>query len=80
VGVGAKKKKPRKAYSIAGRPRARGEYKCGRCGFLPKKAKHNCEVENARRAAGLGFSQVDLSEDEEEEEDEEGDDDEMVTA
>jgi len=53
-----KKKKPRKAYSIAGRPRARGEYKCGRCGYLPKKAKHNCEVENAKRAAGLPFSAV----------------------
>lgn len=38
-----KKKKDRKTYSTAGRPRVRGEYKCGKCGFMPKKAKHDCE-------------------------------------
>ena len=37
------KKKDRKTYSTAGRPRVRGEYKCGKCGFMPKKAKHDCE-------------------------------------
>lgn len=65
--IAKKPKKPRKAYSIAGRPRARGEYKCGRCGFLPKKAKHSCEVENARRAQGLAFSPVTEMEDENDE-------------
>jgi rubrerythrin len=32
-------KKDRKAYSTAGRPRIRGQYKCGKCGFAPKKQK-----------------------------------------
>jgi len=41
-GSGEKKKKDRKAYSTAGRPRVRGEYKCGKCGFMPKKTKHDC--------------------------------------
>ena len=43
-----KKKKIRKAYSVAGRPRQRGEYKCGRCGFFPKAAKHSCIEEKAK--------------------------------
>ena len=34
-----KDKKDRKTYSTAGRPRSRGEYKCGKCGFYPKKEK-----------------------------------------
>ena len=41
-------RKDRKAYSTAGRPRVRGEYKCGKCGFMPKKQKHDCAVERAR--------------------------------
>ena len=47
-----KKKKVRKAYSVAGRPRQRGEYKCGRCGFFPKAAKHSCIEEKARMDEG----------------------------
>ena len=47
-GSDVKKKKDRKAYSTAGRPRVRGEYKCGKCGFMPKKTKHNCEHEKAK--------------------------------
>jgi len=58
-----KKKKPRKQYSTAGRPRNRGQYKCGKCGFKPKKAKHDCEAEKIRRAAlkakGLGSDDED---------------------
>lgn len=34
-----KDKKDRKTYSTAGRPRQRGEYKCGKCGYYPKKEK-----------------------------------------
>eukprot|EP00049_Salpingoeca_infusionum_P005194 m.89198 g.89198 ORF g.89198 m.89198 type:complete len:445 (+) comp12884_c0_seq5:262-1596(+) len=30
----------------------RGEYKCGKCGFFPKKAKHDCTLERARRSNG----------------------------
>lgn len=44
-----KTKKDRKTYSTAGRPRVRGEYKCGKCGFMPKKAKHDCEAERSKR-------------------------------
>lgn len=40
-------RKDRKAYSTAGRPRVRGEYKCGKCGFMPKKSKHDCDIERA---------------------------------
>ena len=47
-----KKKKVSKAYSVAGRPRQRGEYKCGRCGFFPKAAKHSCIEEKARMDEG----------------------------
>ncbi len=28
----------------------RGEYRCGKCGFYPKKVKHNCADENIKRA------------------------------
>lgn len=32
----------------------RGEYKCGKCGYFPKKTKHNCDNERVKRtAAGL---------------------------
>lgn len=29
----------------------RGEYRCGKCGYFPKKTKHNCNTERARRQA-----------------------------
>eukprot|EP00038_Savillea_parva_P001948 m.108729 g.108729 ORF g.108729 m.108729 type:complete len:346 (+) comp10669_c1_seq1:36-1073(+) len=45
-----KDKKDRKTYSTAGRPRSRGEYKCGKCGFYPKKEKHDCQKELAKQA------------------------------
>eukprot|EP00035_Acanthoeca_spectabilis_P021294 m.437410 g.437410 ORF g.437410 m.437410 type:complete len:326 (+) comp18111_c0_seq1:85-1062(+) len=45
-----KDKKDRKTYSTAGRPRQRGEYKCGKCGYYPKKEKHDCLKELANRS------------------------------
>jgi len=30
----------------------RGEYKCGKCGFFPKKTKHNCDEEKQKRSGG----------------------------
>ncbi len=27
----------------------RGEYRCGKCGFFPKKQKHNCSSEKQKR-------------------------------
>jgi len=59
---GKKAKKDRKAYSTAGRPRKRGEYKCGKCGFMPKKGKHSCAEFTAslkkanKRGKNSGFS------------------------
>eukprot|EP00041_Stephanoeca_diplocostata_P004741 m.49547 g.49547 ORF g.49547 m.49547 type:complete len:347 (-) comp15330_c0_seq1:437-1477(-) len=48
------RKKDRKVYSTAGRPRQRGEYKCGKCGFYPKKEKHDCDEERQKlEKAGL---------------------------
>ena len=38
---------PKKAASNA----KRGEYRCGKCGFFPKKTKHNCTTERTRRQA-----------------------------
>ena len=65
------KKKPRKQYSTAGRPRNRGQYKCGKCGFKPKKAKHDCEVEKIRRAklkaAGKGSEDDNYDDDDDDE-------------
>lgn len=43
----------RKTYSTAGRPRVRGEYKCGKCGYYPKKARHDCDEVKAKAAAGI---------------------------
>lgn len=33
----------RKPYKRAATGPKRGEYKCGKCGFFPKKQKHNCD-------------------------------------
>ena len=33
----------------------RGEYRCGKCGFFPKKEKHNCATERVRRQASGDF-------------------------
>ena len=35
-------KKERKPYLINTRPRKRGEYTCGKCGFFPKATPHSC--------------------------------------
>eukprot|EP00730_Choanoeca_flexa_P008683 TRINITY_DN12520_c0_g5_i1.p1 TRINITY_DN12520_c0_g5~~TRINITY_DN12520_c0_g5_i1.p1 ORF type:complete len:373 (+),score=38.08 TRINITY_DN12520_c0_g5_i1:158-1276(+) len=48
---------PRKAASSS----KRGEYRCGRCGFFPKKTKHNCNLERARRQAAGEFVPGDKS-------------------
>lgn len=50
-------RKDRKTYSTAGRPRVRGEYKCGKCGFYPKKSRHDCDEVKAKAAAGIPVSQ-----------------------
>lgn len=44
------KKLGRKSYSTAGRPRVRGKYKCGKCGFHPKTTKHDCDAEIQKKA------------------------------
>eukprot|EP00051_Salpingoeca_urceolata_P017059 m.229898 g.229898 ORF g.229898 m.229898 type:complete len:454 (+) comp18853_c0_seq3:493-1854(+) len=53
---GSSTKKPRrdkkdKADRRTATAPKRGEYRCGKCGFFPKKAKHNCSVEKAKRQA-----------------------------
>ena len=30
----------------------RGEYRCGKCGFFPKKQKHNCAPDKQKKTAG----------------------------
>lgn len=50
-------RKDRKTYSTAGRPRVRGEYKCGKCGFYPKKSRHDCDDVKAKSAAGICIEQ-----------------------
>lgn len=47
-----KQKKPKKDKLTKKRTTSapkRGEYRCGKCGFFPKKAKHNCAIEKAKR-------------------------------
>lgn len=46
-----KREKKMTAHSHAkkGSASKRGEYKCGKCGFYPKKQKHNCDEEKRRR-------------------------------
>ena len=44
-------KKERKTYSIYTRPKQRGEYTCGKCGFFPKATKHSCIDGKATGAA-----------------------------
>lgn len=43
----------------------RGEYKCGKCGYFPKKEKHDCATEKAKRdaekAAGTASSSASSS-------------------
>mmetsp|Transcript_34396 Transcript_34396/g.103704 ORF Transcript_34396/g.103704 Transcript_34396/m.103704 type:complete len:325 (-) Transcript_34396:219-1193(-) len=51
-----KDKKDRKTYSTTNRPRVRGEYKCGKCGFYPKKEKHDCLKEIARKSREGGHA------------------------
>ncbi|EGD82753.1 hypothetical protein PTSG_03404 [Salpingoeca rosetta] len=43
--------RPTRSKARKGTATKRGEYKCGKCGFFPKKAKHNCALERAKRAA-----------------------------
>ena len=62
----------RKAYTVAGRPRKRGEYKCGRCGFLPKVAKHSCVEELAKLVKKLQNQDCEEEAEEEKVEEEEG--------
>eukprot|EP00050_Salpingoeca_kvevrii_P006677 m.290870 g.290870 ORF g.290870 m.290870 type:complete len:314 (+) comp12373_c0_seq1:145-1086(+) len=45
--VKKEKKPPRKTATAS----KRGEYRCGKCGFFPKKSKHNCQLEKAKRQA-----------------------------
>ena len=52
LGSEAKKSPHRKKYSVSGRPATRGGYKCGVCGFAPKKQKHDCTAEKAKTRAG----------------------------
>jgi len=44
----------RRSYSTAGRPRVRGEYKCGKCGFYPKKSRHDCDDVKVRPGVPFG--------------------------
>lgn len=46
-----KDKKDRKDNRTTSAPK-RGEYRCGKCGFFPKKAKHSCVMEKSKRAPG----------------------------
>eukprot|EP00039_Didymoeca_costata_P016650 m.301413 g.301413 ORF g.301413 m.301413 type:complete len:777 (+) comp16426_c0_seq23:347-2677(+) len=41
--------KSRRPYNTENRPRIRGSYKCGECGFAPKKERHDCEAEKLKR-------------------------------
>ena len=53
-----KKRKDKKSESHKDRRTTsapkRGEYRCGKCGFFPKKEKHSCEAEKLRRERGGG--------------------------
>jgi len=46
-----KERKERKDRRTTSAPK-RGEYRCGKCGFFPKKAKHSCIMEKQKRAPG----------------------------
>lgn len=48
------KKKEKRDKRTAAAPK-RGEYKCGKCGFFPKKEKHNCDLERQKRIANGTF-------------------------
>ena len=50
-----KEKRDKKDTRSASAPK-RGEYKCGKCGFFPKKTKHNCDEFKASggKSAGVG--------------------------
>eukprot|EP00039_Didymoeca_costata_P019481 m.337688 g.337688 ORF g.337688 m.337688 type:complete len:277 (-) comp18208_c0_seq1:228-1058(-) len=43
-----KKRRERQDKRTMSAPK-RGEYKCGKCGFFPKKTKHNCDEERSKR-------------------------------
>ncbi len=46
------------SHSGGGSAPKRGEYKCGKCGFFPKKTKHNCNAEKAKRIADGTLTEV----------------------
>jgi len=54
-----KKRAKDKLTTLGGVAPKRGEYKCGKCGFFPKKSKHDCD-ERVKRGS-TGKSKVALS-------------------
>jgi hypothetical protein len=46
----AKKDLKEKKVPTAAAPK-RGEYRCGKCGFFPKKQKHNCAPDKQKKGA-----------------------------
>ena len=53
-GSSSAKKKEKRDKRTAAAPK-RGEYKCGKCGYFPKKEKHNCDLERNKRIANGTF-------------------------
>ena len=48
----ARKEKREKKTPTSTAPK-RGEYRCGKCGFFPKKQKHNCASEKQKRPLAM---------------------------
>lgn len=61
-GGSAKKDKKLRDKRTAAAPK-RGEYKCGKCGYFPKKEKHNCDSERQKRIASGTFPDPKLAKD-----------------
>lgn len=52
----AKKEKKEKRDKRTTSAPKRGEYRCGKCGYFPKKEKHDCAEECAKREESMAIN------------------------